>query len=68
MDLQVDCPSTVCEFAAGLHRPKFDPLVTDPPNLTKRSVKRDGEEIEVPFHERSPGSAVKHPKTQLDTR
>jgi len=53
MDMQrVDCPSTVCEFAAGLHRPKFDPLVTDPPNLTKRSVKRDGEEIEVPFHER----------------
>merc|ERR1719352_2074807 len=53
MDMKrVDCPITVCEFAAGLHRPKFDPLVPDPPNLTKRSVKRNGEEIEVPFHER----------------
>jgi hypothetical protein len=49
---RVTCPITVCEFAAGLHRPKFDPLVPDPPNLTKRAVKRNGEEIEVPFHER----------------
>jgi hypothetical protein len=48
----VDCPVTVCEFAAGLERPSFDPRNQTEVDYDARTLDDEGNEIVVPAHER----------------